>query len=70
MELIEGQIVQMSPIGSGHAARVKRWSAVLGARLHARAIVSVQDPVQLSKDSEPRPDVAPTVADLLGPEAA
>jgi len=58
VELIEGEIVEMSPIGSPHAARVKRLNRLLVRRLGTRAIVQVQDPVVLSQTSEPQPDLA------------
>ena len=57
VELIDGEIVEMTPISSRHASVVKRLNALLTGCLGARAIVSVQDPVQLSKESEPQPDV-------------
>jgi Uma2 family endonuclease len=57
VELIDGEIVEMTPIGARHASVVKRLNALLAGRLGARAIVGVQDPVQLSKESEPQPDV-------------
>jgi Uma2 family endonuclease len=58
VELIEGEIIEMSPIGSPHAARVKRLNRLLVRRLGTRAIVQVQDPVVLSRFSEPEPDLA------------
>ena len=58
VELIEGEIIRMPPIGSPHAARVKRISYVLRSVFERRAIVSVQDPVRLDDFSEPVPDVA------------
>jgi len=57
VELIEGEIIEMSPIGSPHAARVKRLNRLLVRRLGTRAIVQVQDPVLLSQLSEPQPDL-------------
>jgi Uma2 family endonuclease len=57
VELIDGEIVEMTPISSRHASVVKRLNALLTGRLGARAIVSVQDPIRLSKESEPQPDV-------------
>jgi len=58
VELLEGEIVQMSPIGSHHAACVNRLNRFFTMRLQNKAIVSVQNPVQLSKYSEPEPDIA------------
>jgi Uma2 family endonuclease len=58
VELIEGQIIEMNPIRSAHAARVKRLNRLLVRRLGTRAIVQVQDPVVLSRFSEPEPDLA------------
>ena len=58
MELIRGEIVQMSPIGSRHAACVKRLNQIFNRLVGDRALVSVQDPVILSPDSEPQPDLA------------
>jgi Uma2 family endonuclease len=48
----------MSPIGALHAAIVKRLAALLFAQVGQTAIVSVQDPIQLSTTSEPQPDLA------------
>lgn len=58
VELIEGEIIDMTPIGSAHASRVKRLLDVLTSALHGRAIVAVQDPVRLGSRSEPQPDLA------------
>jgi putative restriction endonuclease len=58
VELIEGEVVRMSPIGSRHAGTVKRSSAFLNRILAGRVIVSVQDPIRLSDISEPEPDIA------------
>ncbi|MDX1532353.1 MAG: Uma2 family endonuclease, partial [Rhodothermales bacterium] len=64
VELIEGRILAMSPIGSRHAACVKRLARLLHERLGDHAIVGVQDPVRLGDLSEPEPDVS-----LLTPRA-
>lgn len=58
LELIEGEICEMSPVGSAHASRVKRLAETFLLRLAARATVSVQDPIWLSELSEPQPDIA------------
>ncbi|HLE62309.1 MAG TPA: Uma2 family endonuclease, partial [Pyrinomonadaceae bacterium] len=57
VELIEGEIVKMSPIGSPHAACVSRLNSLLQSILGENAIVSVQNPVRLNDFSEPVPDV-------------
>ena len=57
VELIDGEIVEMSPIGKHHAACVKRLNALLTEILGRHAIVGVQDPVQLNDSSEPQPDI-------------
>lgn len=57
VELIEGEIVEMSPIGSRHAACVRRLNSLFGSRVGERAIVDVQNPVRLGEHSEPQPDL-------------
>jgi Uma2 family endonuclease len=58
VELIEGEIIKMSPIGKQHAACVKRLNAILSRKVGDAAIISVQDPIRLDDYSEPEPDVA------------
>lgn len=58
VELLDGEIVTMTPVGSRHAACVNRLTHALSARVVGRAIVSVQNPVQLGERSEPQPDLA------------
>jgi hypothetical protein len=55
VELIEGQIIEMPPIGSGHAGRVNRLKRLLITALGNRAVLSVQNPVRLSDILEPEP---------------
>jgi Uma2 family endonuclease len=57
VELIDGRIIEMSPIGSPHAACVRGLDNLLRLRLRTRALVSVQSPVRLNEFSEPQPDV-------------
>lgn len=64
VELIEGEIVDMAPIGARHGSAVKRLNAMLVAAVGSRAVVSVQDPLRLSDLSEPEPDLM-----LLKPRA-
>jgi Uma2 family endonuclease len=58
LELIEGEIVEMSPIGSRHAACVKFLSRHLNHTIGNIALISTQDPIQLDDFTEPQPDVA------------
>lgn len=58
VELIRGEIIEMSPIGTKHAACVRRLHNLLVLKLQGRAIVDSQNPVVLSDTSEPQPDVA------------
>ncbi|MBW3623971.1 MAG: Uma2 family endonuclease [Armatimonadetes bacterium] len=58
VELIEGEIIRMSPIGKLHASCVKRLSARFHRELGDSVIVSVQDPIHLDIYSEPEPDIA------------
>jgi Uma2 family endonuclease len=58
VELLEGEIIQMSPIGSRHAACVDRLTRLFSERVGRQAIVRVQNPVRLSDYSEPQPDIA------------
>lgn len=57
IELIEGEIVQMAPIGSNHASNVDRLNRLFFERVGRRAIVRVQGPVHLGEYSEPEPDI-------------
>ena len=58
LELIEGEIIEMSPIGRRHAAIVRILNNVLTRLLGAdEAVVDAQNPVVLSEISEPQPDI-------------
>jgi len=78
VELIEGGIVDMAPIGSRHAAAVSLLAERLIRALAGAALVFIQSPVRLGRLSEPQPDLAvlrpradryanrhPTAADVL-----
>jgi Uma2 family endonuclease len=58
VELVEGEIIERSPIGRRHAASVGRLTNIFGRLLAESAIVWVQNPVVLNDYSEPQPDVA------------
>ena len=57
VELIEGEIVKMSPIEKLHAACVKRITAHFYRLVGRYVTISVQDPVHLNDFSRPQPDV-------------
>lgn len=58
VELIDGEIIDMPPIGAPHAGGVKRLIRVLTQALGERAILAAQDPVLLGDLSAPQPDLA------------
>ncbi|MDW3648448.1 MAG: Uma2 family endonuclease [Bacteroidia bacterium] len=58
VELIQGEIFTISPIGSKHAGHVKRINRILNKLPENEVIISVQDPVKLNDFSEPEPDIA------------
>src|ERR1700675_3419950 len=58
VELLEGEVVQMSPIGSRHASCVKRLVDIfIPLQVGRKVILSVQDPIELGEHSEPQPDL-------------
>jgi len=56
VELIDGEIVEMSLIGGRHSACVDRLNCLSVTALADTAIVRIQDPVRLNDRSEPEPD--------------
>jgi Uma2 family endonuclease len=78
VELIDGEIFQMSPIGHRHSVCVIRANALFVQAFATRAVLSPQNPIRLSNWSEPQPDIVvfkpradcyarkrPTPADVL-----
>ncbi len=78
VELIEGEVIDMAPIGTRHAATVARLNRAASMAVGTKAIVSVQNPLRLGELSEPEPDLMllkpradfyadahPTAADVL-----
>jgi Uma2 family endonuclease len=57
VELIRGEIVEMSPISPRHSAFVDNLTRLLVRRLPDSVIVRVQGPVALADDTEPQPDL-------------
>ncbi len=76
VELVEGDVLELTPIGERHALTVTRLNRLFSARVGDLAVVSVQNPVILDQHSELQPDLAllvppleryrshPTAADL------
>jgi len=58
VELINGEIIEMSPIGRRHTACVNRLNSVFSQLLGKKVIVAVQNPILLNNLSEPEPDIA------------
>lgn len=75
VELIDGQIIQMSPIGDPHVEAVNRCLlAFVGLMAAGRVMTSMQNPVRVDRYNDPQPDIvlvppglrgAPRVADVL-----
>ncbi len=64
VELIDGEIVEMTPIGHRHILCVNRINRHFVRSFDDVAMVSVQNPVRIGRRSEPQPDLA-----LLRPES-
>ncbi|HEY8291451.1 MAG TPA: Uma2 family endonuclease [Thermomicrobiales bacterium] len=76
VELIAGEIYQMSPIGIRHARCVNRLTVILSRHLEAGMLPNVQNPIYLPGESALQPDLAvvrdrapgdlwPTLADIV-----
>lgn len=63
LELIEGEILEMAPIGFNHAGHLMRLINYFAATVQGKAIVNAQNPLLLNNYSEPQPDFL-----LLRPE--
>jgi Uma2 family endonuclease len=64
VELIDGVIIDIPPIGPGHAGNVNWFTDVFRALFGGLAHLSIQNPVRLGLRVEPQPDVM-----LLRPRA-
>ena len=58
VELIDGEIIEMAPIGDLHVDLIIVLNTRLSAAIGPRASVSVQNPVRLNDRTEPQPDLA------------
>ncbi len=78
LELIEGEIIELAPIGYGDAACVRRMTSLFSRLLGEGVQVSVQNPIDLDENTQPQPDLVllrprddfystahPTAADIL-----
>ncbi len=57
VELIDGEIVEMTPIGWRHANCVNDLTMFLTSFARGRYVVSVQNPLTISDHGEPQPDL-------------
>ena len=64
VELLDGEIVEMAPVGSRHAACVNKLTQLFVERSEGRALLAPRNPITLGERSEPQPDLA-----LLRPRA-
>lgn len=58
VELLNGEIIKIAPIGPRHAACVDRLAEHLQNRIGKISIVRVQNPIRLDDYSEPEPDIS------------
>src|SRR5262245_29286915 len=58
VELVDGELVRMRPIGDRHTAAVNRCNRLFSRAAGDQALVSVQNPVDLDPYNEPQPDLA------------
>jgi Uma2 family endonuclease len=57
VELIEGEIITIPPIGSRHAACVDRTTWLFSHRVRDNVVVRIQNPLFLDDRSEPLTDI-------------
>src|SRR5579885_1990433 len=57
VELIDGEIITMSPIGPLHVDSVMMLTEILSQQIASTARISVQNPIQMPNDSQPQPDI-------------
>lgn len=58
VELLEGEIIEMSPINSPHSGTINRLLKYLEKILGDLYVISSQNPIQIGQFSEPQPDIA------------
>jgi Uma2 family endonuclease len=57
VERIDGESIEMSPIGFRHAECVNRANAFFMRAFGQKALVSVPNPLRLTRYTEPHPDI-------------
>lgn len=57
IELVEGEVVDMAPIGSMHAFALNNLTRLLYPKSMNRYLVRIQDPIHLDDHNEPQPDL-------------
>jgi Uma2 family endonuclease len=57
VELLDGEIMDLSPISPPHASIVKRLNQHFGQKAKGRWLAAIQDPTHLDEHSEPQPDL-------------
>ena len=57
VELIAGEIIEMSPTGQRHIRAVNRLTRLLHQLCGDDVTISVQNPIRLADNSEPEPDI-------------
>ena len=58
VELLNGEVVEMSPVSPSHVSVVNRLCRVFSRRCDDDVIVSIQNPIQLNEHWAPQPDLA------------
>ena len=58
VELIEGELSEMTPVGARHANVVRKLNQILSQQINDQFLIDVQNPVRLNENSEPEPDLA------------
>jgi Uma2 family endonuclease len=57
VELINGEIITMSPMNAPHAIMVAQLARILNKVLDEKAVVFIQSPIKINNHSEPEPDL-------------
>lgn len=57
VELIEGEIIDMVPIGSQHAYLLNKLNRIFSKQILETTLVRIQDPLRLNHHNEPEPDL-------------